>query len=66
MADYGEDHLLVLRARRRDIKVRRINAIVGTSARRYLREGWWRTVLLYRRLWMRQYREENRRQPSRK
>ena len=60
-ADYGEDHLLVLRARRRDIKVRRINAIVGTSARRYLREGWWRTVLLYRHLWMRQYREENRR-----
>ncbi|MGI9338977.1 MAG: hypothetical protein ACR2P4_10775 [Gammaproteobacteria bacterium] len=60
-ADYGEDHLLVLRARQKGIGVRRIPAAVGTSARRYLREGWWRTVLLYRRLWVRQYRKERRR-----
>lgn len=60
-AAYGEDHLLVLRGRRCGIHTRRINAVVGTSARRYMRDGWWRTVLLYRRLWMQQYREELRR-----
>lgn len=59
----GEDHLLVLRARNKGIGVRRINAAVGTSARRYQREGWLRTILLYRRLWTQQYRQErNRRQ----
>lgn len=57
-ADYGEDHLLVLRAQKSGIKVRRIAAAVGTSARRYVQDGWWRTVLLYRRLWMQQYRRE--------
>lgn len=59
-AGYGEDHLLVLRAKKRGINIRRIRAAVGTSARRYMRYGWWRTVLLYRRLWMQQYRRERR------
>lgn len=59
-ADYGEDHLLVLRARKCGAGVRCVGAAVGTSARRYEREGWWRTVSLYRRLWMRQYWRETR------
>jgi len=55
-ADYGEDHLLVLAAKKQRHKLRRIAVAVGTSARRYDDNGWWKTILLYQRLWLRQWR----------
>lgn len=57
-APYGEDHLLLLAAKRRHIPLKRIAVAVGTSARRYNEKGWWRTVLLYQRLWLRQWRRQ--------
>ena len=57
-AAYGEDHLLVLHARRQGIRIKRIGATIGTSARRYDEYGWWRTVFLFQRLWMRQWRNQ--------
>ena len=56
-APYGEDHLLVLRAGREGVPVRSVGAVMGTTARRYDREGWWRTVLLFQRLWWAQWRQ---------
>ncbi|HJW44996.1 MAG TPA: glycosyl transferase family 2 [Lysobacter sp.] len=40
----GEDHDLVLRARRAGLPVRPLRAIVYTSARKYAERGWWRTT----------------------
>lgn len=56
-APYGEDHLLVLRARRAKVRLVAVPAVVGTSARRYVQHGWWRTVCLYQKLWWRQWRQ---------
>jgi hypothetical protein len=44
-AAYGEDHLLVRRARRSGIPVRPIGATITTSARKYRDNGWLRTTL---------------------
>lgn len=55
-AAYGEDHLLALAARRNKTPLRRVGAQVGTSARRYRKNGWWKTVFLFQRLWFRQWR----------
>ncbi|MGI9298734.1 MAG: glycosyltransferase [Gammaproteobacteria bacterium] len=52
----GEDHLFVLRAARAGARARRVGAAVGTSARTYLRRGWWRTVREYQKIWWRQWR----------
>lgn len=59
-APYGEDHLLVLAAGRRQVPIRRIAAPVGTSARRYIKHGWWRTIRLYQKLWLAQWRQARR------
>jgi hypothetical protein len=40
----GEDHALVWQARRAGLRVRPIGATLGTSARKYVRDGWWRTT----------------------
>ena len=57
-ASYGEDHLLVLKARRQGRQIRRVGGVVGTSARRYTEQGWWRTLFLFQRLWLRQWRQQ--------
>lgn len=44
-APYGEDHLLVRRARRSGIPVRPTGASIMTSARKYRDNGWLRTTL---------------------
>lgn len=44
-AAYGEDHLLVRRARRAGIPVRPTGATITTSARKYRDNGWLRTTL---------------------
>ena len=52
----GEDHLFVLRAARAGAKARRTGAVIQTSARTYLSNGWWRTVCDYQKIWWRQWR----------
>ncbi len=44
-ATYGEDHLLVWRARAAGLPIRRIGAPLMSSARKYAREGWLRTTV---------------------
>ena len=43
-ANYGEDHLLVWRARRAGVPVRCCGGVIRTSARKYQRHGWGRTT----------------------
>lgn len=43
-AAYGEDHLLVRRARRAGVPVLPVGATIGTSARKYRDTGWLRTT----------------------
>lgn len=49
-ARYGEDHLLVWAARRAGMAVRPVGPPIGTSARKYRRDGWWRTTATH--LWL--------------
>ncbi|MGH7127212.1 MAG: hypothetical protein ACREIV_01495, partial [Planctomycetaceae bacterium] len=44
-AAYGEDQLLVRRARRSGVALRCTGATIATSARKYARHGWARTTL---------------------
>lgn len=44
-AEYGEDHLLVLAARRQKLRLRCTGATIVTSSRKYLRQGWAATTL---------------------
>lgn len=46
-ADYGEDHLLVWRARAARLPLRRIPAQLATSARKYRVHGWFATTALH-------------------
>ena len=55
-AAYGEDHLLVLKARNNGTAIVAVGSTVATSARRYIKHGWWNTVCLYQKLWWRQWR----------
>lgn len=49
-APYGEDHLLVWAARRAGMSVRPVGTPIGTSARKYRRDGWGRTTATH--LWL--------------
>jgi len=49
-APYGEDHLLVWMARRRQIRLRCTGTILRTSARKYRERGWLRTTFRHVRL----------------
>ncbi|GGO76146.1 hypothetical protein GCM10011348_02660 [Marinobacterium nitratireducens] len=51
---YGEDHLLVWRARQEGVRLNELNATLETSARKYCRHGWLRLTLLYQWRWIRQ------------
>lgn len=42
--DGGEDHALVWKARHAGIPLRAVGASLLTSARKYARDGWWRTT----------------------
>lgn len=53
-AAYGEDHLLVWRARHARLPLRRIGAPLTSSARKYAERGWWRTTTRHLRLTLRQ------------
>lgn len=53
-ARYGEDHLLVRRARRAGVRLRRVDHAIETSARRYREEGWLRLVASYQWKWITQ------------
>ncbi len=44
IAAYGEDHLLVWRARAMGLPLKRLAAPLGTSARKYAAHGWWQTT----------------------
>ncbi len=47
---YGEDHLLVWKARALRVPLRRVSASIQTSARKYAQHGWARITLLH--LWL--------------
>ena len=49
-AEYGEDHLLVWKARQQEIPLQALDAKISTSARKYDRIGWLRTTLSH--LWL--------------
>ncbi|WP_157890269.1 glycosyl transferase family 2 [Marinobacterium aestuarii] len=53
-ASYGEDHLLVWRARQMGLKLNGLDAELCTSARKYHQQGWWHLTLLYQWRWIRQ------------
>ncbi len=53
-APYGEDHLLVWRARHAGVALRPVGATLATSARKYAEQGWLATTLLHVRLTARQ------------
>jgi hypothetical protein len=53
-AAYGEDHLLLWRARRSGVKLRRVPATLTTSARAYRTHGWLRVTVTYQWRWLRQ------------
>lgn len=53
-ARYGEDHLLVWRARRAGLRLVRVPMQLTTSARAYRTHGWLRVTLLYQWRWLRQ------------
>lgn len=53
-AVYGEDHLLVRRARAAGLPLRRVRAPLANSARRYVEHGWWRTTARHLALSVRQ------------
>lgn len=52
----GEDHALVWEARRAGVALRAVGAPLLTSARKYARDGWWRTTTHHLRLTWRQAR----------
>ncbi|MDB5365551.1 MAG: putative glycosyltransferase [Rhodospirillales bacterium] len=53
-APYGEDHLLLWRARRAGVKLVQVGATLTTSARAYRTHGWLRVTLTYQWRWLRQ------------
>lgn len=59
-AAYGEDHLLVWRARRAGLPLQRLPAALITSARKYRERGWLPTTLRHLRLTVRQARAAQR------
>ena len=46
-AEYGEDHLFVWKARQEGVSVKPVGAIIFTSARKYRRNGWFKTTGLH-------------------
>ena len=52
--EYGEDHLLVWRARQAGLPLRRLAAPLQSSARKYAEHGWWRITARHLRLTVRQ------------
>lgn len=55
-ACYGEDHLLILKAKRHGIAILPVGAALPTSARKYTQNGWLATTWLHQRLWWKQLR----------
>ncbi len=51
---YGEDHLLIWKAKRAGIRAQSAGARILTSARRYRNNGWLRTTLFHARLFISQ------------
>lgn len=48
---YGEDHILVREAKRKNIKITRIKSKIYTSGRKYENNGWLKTTLTHLYLW---------------
>lgn len=62
-APYGEDHLLIRKARRHGVEIIPVGESLVTSSRKYQEQGWLKTTLTHQYLWYKQilcwYREEN-------
>lgn len=48
---YGEDHILVREAKRKNIKIKRVESKIYTSGRKYDNNGWLKTTLTHLYLW---------------
>lgn len=53
-APYGEDHLLVWQAHRKNIPVISVGEVIATSARKYVEKGWLYVTLQHQFLWLKQ------------
>jgi len=58
-APYGEDYLFVRNALRKDIPVKPVRAVLHTSARKYRKNGWFKTTVLHLYLWRKQVCADN-------
>lgn len=56
---YGEDHLLVRQARRKNVPVTRIKSKIYTSGRKYEINGWLKTTLMHLYLTLKQVHTDN-------
>lgn len=61
-APYGEDHLLVRKARGQKRPVESLGKVIFTNARKYSRNGWLKTTVLHQRLWYAQIIEDRRKE----
>ena len=52
---HGEDHLFILSARKAGVALRRINTPIGTSARKYIEQGWWKVWWQHQKIAWRQW-----------
>ena len=52
--EYGEDHMLIWKAKKNGVPVQSVGAKLLTSARKYRKYGWLRTTLLHQYLWLKQ------------
>ena len=53
-AEYGEDHLLVWKAKQSGIAVVPIGGSIRTSARKYMENGWFKTTSQHFRMFIKQ------------
>ena len=54
-AQFGEDHLFVLRAQKFGVELNRVGIPIYTSARKYQLQGWCRIVFSHHQIWIRQF-----------
>ncbi len=52
---YGEDHMLVRKSLKNNIKLEELNSYLISSSRKYQKNGWLKTTFLHNILWLWQY-----------
>lgn len=65
-AIYGEDHLFIRNVRRNHVHIKPVKAVLYTSARKYRKNGWFRTTIMHLYLWQKQIYYDNRKHRGKK